>query len=217
MELDAVDREVAMAHGHHLSVGGGGGNLELVRDARDRERVVAARGQIVAQAGEEAAPVVLDRRRLAVYELPCGADLASEGLRQRLMAKADAQGRDARRESAQDLDRRAGGGRTAGTGGDDEVRRVQELRSVRVDRVVSPDDDVRTELAEEVREVVGEAVVVVDQEDHATSSARSIACSSAASLARHSACSAAGSESATIPAPACRCAIPFASTIVRMA
>src|SRR5262249_33918743 len=94
---------------------------------------------------------------------------------------------------------------------------AEPLRRPRADRVVSPDYDLGAKLAEEVREVVREAVVVVDEEDHAPSSASAIACSSAASLARHSACSAAGSESATIPAPAWRCAIPSASTIVRMA
>src|SRR5436853_26553 len=73
------------------------------------------------------------------------------------------------------------------------------------------------ERAEEVREVVRERVVAVDEQDHAAASARSIAASRAASLRRHSSCSAAGSESATIPAPAWRCATPSASTIVRMA
>ena len=125
---------------------------------------------------------MLDRRRLAVDELPRRPDLTAEGLGQRLVAQADAEGGDARGESAQDLDRRAGGRRAAGTGGDDEVRRAKLLRPVSVDCVVPPDDDVRAELAEQVREVVGEAVVVVDQEDQAASSARSIACSSARQL-----------------------------------
>ena len=131
-----------MAHGHHLSVGGRGGNLEPVRDARDRERVVAARGQLGREAGEDAAPVVRDRRRLAVDELPRRPDLTAEGLGKRLVAQADAEGGDAGGESSQDLDRRAGGRRAAGTGGDDEVRRAEPLRPVRVDRVVPPDDDV---------------------------------------------------------------------------
>src|SRR5439155_3145383 len=83
--------------------------------------------------------------------------------------------------------------------------------------VVPQHDDLHAELAEEVREVVGEGVVVVDEQDHRAPSARSIARSSAASLRRHSSSSAAGSESATIPAPAWRCAIPSARTMVRIA
>src|SRR5213078_1259399 len=86
-----------------------------------------------------------------------------------------------------------------------------------VDRVVPPDRHLRAELAEQVREVVGERVVVVDQQDHRLASASSIAISSAASLRRHSSCSAAGSESATIPAPACSSAAPPSRITVRIA
>ena len=94
---------------------------------------------------------------------------------------------------------------------------AEPIGLVGVDLVVPADDDLGAELAEHVREVVGEAVVVVDQEDHSRASASSIAVSSAASFFRHSSCSSAGTESATIPAPACRCATPSLSTIVRIA
>ena len=91
----------------------------------------------------------------------------------------------------------------------------EPLRLVGVELVVPPHDDLRAERAEQVREVVRERVVVVDQEDHGAAScsdsASSIAASSARSLARHSSCSAAGSESATMPPPACRCATPSRS------
>ena len=59
--------------------------------------------------------------------------------------------------------------------------------AVGVDRVVPDHRDLGAELAEQVREVVGERVVVVDQQDgHGRASARSSAASSAASLFRHS-------------------------------
>src|ERR671935_1150893 len=93
----------------------------------------------------------------------------------------------------------------------------QSLRRVRVDRVVSVHDDLGAELAEQVREVERERVVVVDQQDQSRASASWIACSSAASLRRHSWCSAGGSESATMPAPAWSSASPSWSTIVRIA
>ena len=84
------------------------------------------------------------------------------------------------------------------------------------DCVVAEHLDVGSELLEQVDEVPGEGVVVVDhQKLHAySSSASSIAASSAASFARHSRCSAAGSESATTPAPAWSRATPSATTIV---
>ena len=87
-----------------------------------------------------------------------------------------------------------------------------------VDRVVAAHADIGAELSEEMREVVRERVVVVDQQDQRCSrSARSMAASTAASLRRHSSCSAVGLESATIPAPACRCATPSSRTIVLIA
>ena len=167
--------------------------------------MVAARVERVREAGKDAAPVVAHRACLAVQQVAGLADLSAEGLDDRLVAEADAERRSRRAEPPDDLDRDPGAGGPAGTGGDDKVRRRQPLGLLDRDRVVPPHDDLHAELREEVREVVRERVVVVDEQDHRCSaSARSIAASTAASLRRHSSCSAAGSESATIPAPACR-------------
>ena len=106
-----------------------------------------------------------------------------------------------------------------GPGRDDETVGRERLGLLDRDRVVAEDVDVGAALLEEVDEVPGERVVVVEHEDlHAYStSASSMAASSAASFARHSRCSASGSESATTPAPACSRATPSATTIVRSA
>src|SRR6476659_11276789 len=91
MELHTVDRQVAVADGHHLAVGCRGGDLEHVRDAGRRERVVAPGRKVLGQAREDSATVVRDRRRLAVDELTRGPHLAPESLHDRLVAEADAQ------------------------------------------------------------------------------------------------------------------------------
>jgi len=84
--------------------------------------------------------------------------------------------------------------------------------------VVSLDAHLGSGRRDVVDQVVGERVVVVDQQNrHYLASARSIAASSAASLFRHSWCSAAGSESTTMPPPAWRYARPFRRSTVRMA
>src|SRR5256714_7286421 len=155
---------------------------------------------------------MVDRARLAVDEAAGEADLAAEGLDDRLMAEADAEDRHARAADELDDARR----RPARPGRDHEPLGL-ELLEIRL--VVSPHDHLGAERPEQVREVVRERVVVVDEQDHAAgaSSARSIASSRAASLRRHSSCSAAGSESATIPAPACSPATPSTTTIVRLA
>ena len=54
MELHAVDAKLAVAHRHHLAVGGGGRHLEDVRHRGRRERVVAARRESLRQAREDA-------------------------------------------------------------------------------------------------------------------------------------------------------------------
>src|SRR4029450_13579773 len=100
---------------------------------------------------------------------------------------------------------------------DDEVRGAKPLGLVRVDLVVPAHDDLHALLGDHVREVVGEAVVVVDEQDHNRASASSIARSMAASFFRHSSCSSAGTESATIPAPACKEGTPAGRTIVLIA
>ena len=83
--------------------------------------------------------------------------------------------------------------------------------------VVAPDDRRRAQLAEVLREVEGERIVVVDEKDHSPASAIASACSIARALSRVSSYSAAGFESATIPAPAWTCARPSLIVMVRIA
>ena len=72
------------------------------------------------------------------------------------------------------------------------------------ERVVAIDAHVLAQLAEVLDEVVGERVVVIDHQQHGyIDSASLTAWNSARALLTHSACSRSGSESATIPAPAC--------------
>ena len=205
---------VPVTHGHHFAAVCRRRDLELGRDPCRGERVVAAGLQLQRQAFEQAAAVVLDRARLTVDELARLADLASVSLHDRLMPEADTKRRRRRCEATHDLECRAGVARPAGSGGDDEMRRREARGGLRVDCVVASYNHFSAKLAEQIGEVVRERVVVVDEEDQRCSdSARSIAASTAASLRRHSSCSAAGSESATMPAPACRCATPSRSTI----
>src|SRR3954451_10941282 len=253
MELDADDGQHAVADGHDLSVLGRGADLERVGHPRRGERVVAPALERVREAAEEAPAVVRDGARLAVHEAARLADLPAEGFDDRLVAEAHAERRHALAQAADDLDGGACVLRAARPGRDEEMSGRELLGPVGVDLVVADDGHFRAELLEEVGEVVREAVVVVDEEDHAAPSssatapagrspaspslgaaclpplpairegplvapsASSRAASSAASLRRHSSCSAVGSDSATIPAPACRRASPPSRTTVRIA
>ena len=216
MELHAVERELAVAHGHHLAVGRRRGHLEDVGHRRRGERVVAAGQEVRRQAGEDAAPVVGDERRLAVHELARLADLPAEDLDERLVAEAHAERRDADGTGAAGSPARACILWPAGARGDDEVGGGELLRLVRGNLVVAADDNLGPELAEQVSEVVGERVVVVDQQDHAR--LREIDCrfeggELAQALLVLGARVAVGDDAA----PACRSARPSCRTTVRIA
>src|SRR3954471_20095470 len=104
-----------MADGHHLAVGSGRRDLQQRRDLCGRQRVVSADLELLGQPAEEAAAVVADGARLAVDERAGGGDLAAEGLDDRLVAEADAEGRSFGRETPDDLRRCPGICRAAGT------------------------------------------------------------------------------------------------------
>src|SRR5262249_60367592 len=148
-------------------------------------------------------------------------DRRAEGLADRLVAEADAEHRDAAGEAADGLDRDA---RLVGRlrpRRDHEVGGLEGLDSVEVDLVVAPHLHLGPELAQVLHEVVGEAVVVVDEDDARHRYQPSVAATSMArkhawALLRVSSYSRAATESATPPAPACTWATPSRHTIVRM-
>ena len=165
------------------------GDLEGVGQAVgiDDERVVAPDGQRRRQAGEDRAAVVRDLARLAVDRLAAD-DEAAERLRERLVAEADAERRDpGLREAAHRLQRDAGLVGRARPGRDDDAigRALEQL----VDRrdVVAHDVQLRAQLAEELDEVVGERVVVVDDEDGGHARHGQSGCWEASSTARSTA------------------------------
>ena len=116
MELHADDRQLAVAHRHHLAVVRVRGRLELVGQARRRERVVAARVERLRQPGEEAAC------RRAARGSPCRAAARARSRPRRRTPRRSPGARGRRRASgssaraADDLDRDACVGGPAGTG-----------------------------------------------------------------------------------------------------
>ena len=92
---------------------------------------------------------------------------AAERLADRLVAEADADQRRARlRRGGDQREADAGLVGVAGPGREQDRRGAHRHRRLHVDLVVAPHHDLGPELAEIVEEVVGEAVVVVDQQQH---------------------------------------------------
>src|SRR4030095_9338908 len=180
---------------------------------------MVARGhERVREPGEDAAPVVADLRRLAVH-LHIGARHGGpERLPDRLMPETDAEQRRGRAEAAGDVQghaRLVGG---AGPGRDDDPLGRHADDRVHVVCVVAHDVQVGAQLAEILHEVVGERIVVVDDEDHDRCFvvAIRIARTRPRALEPVSSHSVLGSESATMPAPTwIEARVPW-QTMVRM-
>ena len=154
---------------------------ERVGHARRGERVVAARDEPVGEPRVDPEAVVADRARLPVDERLRLRHLAAEALDDRLVAEADAERRRRRAEAEDQLDRAAGVDRPPWARRDDEAIGSELARRGDGHLVAAPDDDLGAELLEQVDEVVGERVVVVDDED-----AHAFECASAGARARGS-------------------------------
>src|SRR5688572_89141 len=134
------------------------------------------------------------------------------------MAKTHAEDRDVVAQSPDQLDGDARVGWVPGTGRDDDQLRVEADDLLDGHLVIAVHDTVGAEMSHVLHEVVDERVVVVDDADHAAapSTVTPRARAPEPSFARHSAYSAAGSESCTMPPPACRRISPSDRTMLRM-
>ena len=104
----------------------------------------------------------------AVHQADGANDVAARRIADGLVAKADAQQRQFAGESLDGGARDSRFFRRARAGRDDQVRRILAFDFVERDLVVAMDFEIegRINLAEPLHEVVGERIVVVDQEDH---------------------------------------------------
>ena len=134
---------------------------------------------------------------------------ATEDCANGLMTEADAQRRDCRPQFADGCQRDAAIGGHSGPGRDQQVRGRERFQVRCRDAVVAENAQLSAHLTEVLHQVVCEAVVIVYDRYHACipaagwlPSACSIASATACALLSVSIYSLAGSESATMPAPA---------------
>jgi len=174
VELDPLDRQFAVAQAHELSpVDRPGGRLQALRQGIvHHQAVVAGGGERRRQAAEDAAAVVADLAGLAMHQPGRPLDHPAEGLADRLVPEADPeQGRALAGGGADQREADAGLGGRARPGRDDEV--VGLLRHHLLDRafVIAVDRHLGTQLPQVLDEVVGEAVIVVDDDQHGRAAA----------------------------------------------
>src|SRR5262249_6810912 len=179
--------------------------------------VMRARLEGRRHAAEHAAAVVLDWRGLPVHQGCRTYHGSAECDANPLMTEAHAEHGHARTVAANDLDRDARVLRPARSWRDHDPGRPIGPDAPARHFVVAADDRRRAQLAEVLRQIPRERIVVVDEQNHRPASAMASACNSARALSRVSSYSAAGFESATMPAPACTRATPSRIVIVRIA
>ena len=141
------------------------GKLGALDDQRMIARRLEGRGHVL----EHALALVADARQLAVHGHGRAHDLAAEHLADRLMAEADAEQRHLRLGRRLDqVHADAGFVGRARAGRQHDACGLQRHRLVDRDLVVAMHGAARPEIAQKVDEVVGEAVVVIDQQKHGT-------------------------------------------------
>ena len=189
------------------------------RGAFDGQRVVADDVEAFGKAPEHTEPVGADRAGLAVHLHLRPHDLAAQRRADRLVAQADAEQRQLAGEVADGLDADARLGRRAGAGRQHQMVGPQVGDALHRDLVIAEHAHVLAEFTEVLHQVVGEAVVVVDHQQHdqnpsSTSSAARISARALCSVSLHSI---SGTESATTPAAACTYSVWSLTMPVRMA
>ena len=211
-----------MPYGHDLADFVARDDLEAIRQAVrcGHKRMIARCHGLFRQTLEQRlVGIHLYNALLAVHELLRVLDAAAEHLADGLMAEAHAKDRDAAAEPAYHFLADARILRIAGPRRKNDVRGIQSLDFADGERVIADNAHIRLDGRRLLEQVIGKRIVIVDQENHypSTSEARSMAFMTAFALFALSIYSLCGTESATMPPPACTVTMPFFLAAMRMA
>ncbi len=128
--------------------------------------MIAGRLERRVDAAENSAAAMADLGQLAVHRYRRPHYLAAEGVANRLMAQADAEDRDFGGNRRDQIETDAGLLGRAGAGRKHDGVRIGVDDSGAGDLVIAVDANLRPQFTEIVHKVEGEAVVIVDQNDH---------------------------------------------------
>jgi hypothetical protein len=115
---------------------------------------------------KDRAAIVLDRARFPVHQLPGPYHFSAERFAQGLMSEADSKHRNLAGEVTKQFDADPRFMRSAWPWGDHDAVGVESLDLVNAQLVVAANVDFGAQFAEILHQVVGERVVVVENEDH---------------------------------------------------
>ena len=161
-----MQRQRLVLHPHDQAVFGRRGHFErsgqgaLLHD----QRVIAGRFKASVEPTKQALARVIDLGSLAVHEIGRTHHIATHRLANRLMPQAHAQDRDVGLKSVDHREAHTSFGGRARAGREHNGVRRHCRDFIEGDLVVAHDGDVCAEFAQEVDEIVGEAVVIIDDE-----------------------------------------------------
>src|SRR6266404_1554021 len=157
-----------MGEAHHDAVFGFSGRDETIRQAfaLDGQRMITRRGEGVGNILENSLTAVLQRGEFAMHGQGCPHDAPAKGLADRLMAEAYAQDRQLARRCLDQIQADPGPVGVARARRENDALGPHRQHIGGRQLVVATNLDAGAELAQEVVEVVGEAVVVIDQDKH---------------------------------------------------
>src|SRR5262245_54953194 len=152
----------------HDEIAGFGGYHEILRQALalHDQGVIARNLKSPRQGAEYALAGMADRRELAVHRLRRADNVATVGLADGLMAEADAQDRHFGPRLCDQLEANAGLVGGAGAGRQDDPLRGQLQDLDDRNFIVAEHLAACAELAQVVHEIIGKAVIVIDQDQH---------------------------------------------------
>src|SRR5262245_39686588 len=167
MKLNSVDRQVAMHDPHHKAIGTFRVDCQITRHtgALHHQRMVARCLQRSINAAKYSGPGMPDFRKLPV-EGSCPHDFSAKGLPDGLVAEAYPEDWNAGGRFADEIEANAGFVGRAGAGRENDRIGLQRHDVADRNLVVAMDDHVRPQPSQIVEEVEGEAVIVVDQDNH---------------------------------------------------
>ena len=168
VELHPEQRQGAVAQPHDQPVLGPGCGFQHRRQgaALDDQAMVARRLERARQAGEDVGPTMLDTADLAVHRARRTLHHAAECLAESLVAETNAKHWDPPGRRRDQIHANSGLIRCAGTGREHDRLRFEFERLIHGQGVVALHPAIRAGLTEQVEQVEGEAVIVVDQQDH---------------------------------------------------
>src|ERR1035438_9965690 len=128
--------------------------------------MVAGGGEGIGHALEQILAVMLNERGLAVHHAVVDDDVAAEDVADPLVPKADAKQRDSRTKGADDLVRQPRFARRARSRGNQDALGGQRADLLNGNAVVAVDLQLHLHLPQVLHQVVGEGVVVINDQHH---------------------------------------------------